>query len=96
MTPYAIINLEGTGLVIVWVIFYILYAKGKLGLRTFRIIRATFGGVLIVFGLYVLSVVDVLQRIYPQKHYSVGAWIAIALGILILLSFFWRGWESRE
>lgn len=45
-------------------------------------IRAIFGFVMIVLGFYVLWVVETLQRIYPQKHYSVGAWIVIVLGIL--------------
>jgi len=96
MIPYTIVNLGGIGLAIVWVIFYILYAKGKLRPKTFHIIRAILGVVMMVLGFYVLSVVDTLQRIYPQKHYSVGAWIVIVLGILVLLSFFWRVSKCRE
>jgi hypothetical protein len=94
--PYTIINLGGMGLVIIWVISYILYAKGKLRSKTFHIFRAIFGAVMIVLGFYVLSVADTLQRIYPQKHYSVGAWIVIVLGILVLLSFFWRDRKSGK
>ena len=65
-----------------WTQGCILYAKGKLKPKTFHIIRAIFGFVMIVLGFYVLWVIETLQRIYPQKHYSVGAWIVIVLGIL--------------
>jgi hypothetical protein len=79
MIPYTIINLGGIGFAIIWVISYILYAKGKLRPKSFHIIRAILGVVSIVLGFYVLSVKDTLQRINPQIHYSVGVWIVIVL-----------------
>lgn len=84
--PYILMSVFGSVFGLVIVIFSILYAKGKLKPRTFKIIRAILGIVMVAYGVYLLSVRDILKSVYPEKHFSVGGWIAISIGAIVLIS----------
>ena len=89
--PYILMSVFGSVFGLVIVIFSILYAKGKLKPRTFKITRTILGIVMLAYGVYLLSVRDILKSVYPEKHFSVGGWIAISLGIIIVfLPFLWK------
>jgi hypothetical protein len=86
MNHYAIINILGWVLVILLGIFCILFAKRKLKPKILRIIWTIFGIAAIAYGVYILSVKEILRELFPQKHYSIGGWIAISIGAVVLIS----------
>jgi len=86
LIPYTLMNMFGSVLALVMFIFYIFHERGKLGPRIFRIILAIFATLMLGYGIYQLSVADLLQKVYPGKYYTVGGGIAISIAIIILVS----------
>jgi hypothetical protein len=84
LIPYALMNMFGSVLVLVFFIFFILYEKGKVETKTFRMIFIVFAILVLAYGVYQLSVADLLRKVYPGKYYTAGGWIAISIGIIIL------------
>ena len=89
MNPYAIINILGWVLAILLGIFCILSAKRKLEPKIIKIIWTIFGIAAISYGVYILSVKEILGEVFPHKHYSIGGWIAISIGIIFVLTVLW-------
>ena len=69
-------------------LFAILSTKRKLKTKTAGIIWTVFGIAAIAYGFYILSAKEALKEIFPYKHYSIGGWIAILIGAIILVSMF--------
>ena len=86
MNQYAIINILGLVLAILMCIFSILSTKRKLKPKIARIIWTIFGIAAVAYGSYILSVKEILREVFPQRHYSIGGWIAISIGAIILIS----------
>jgi hypothetical protein len=89
MSQYAIINVFGLAMAILLCFFSILSAKHKLKPRIVMTIWTFFGIAVISYGIYILSVKEILRKIYPQKNYSIGGWVAISIGIILLLTVLW-------
>lgn len=89
MNQYAIINILGLVLAILLSIFCILSIKRKLEPKIIKIIWTIFGIAAISYGIYILSVKEILREIFPQKNYSIGGWIAISIGIIFVLTVLW-------
>jgi hypothetical protein len=90
MNQYAIINILGWVLAILFGIFCILCTKRKLEPKIIKIIWTVFGIAAISYGVYILSVKEILREVFPHKHYSIGGWIAISIGIIFLLTILWN------
>jgi uncharacterized membrane protein len=89
MEQYAIINILGWVLAILLGIFCILSTKRKLEPKIIKIIWTIFGIAAISYGVYILSVKETLREVFPHKHYFIGGWIAISIGIIFVLSVLW-------
>jgi ABC-type transport system involved in cytochrome c biogenesis permease subunit len=85
MNQYAIINILGLAMAILLCLFSILAAKRKLKPKVIRIIWTFFGIAVISYGAYILSVKEIVGRLYSQKSYSIGGWVTISIGIIFLL-----------
>jgi uncharacterized membrane protein len=90
MNQYAIINILGWVLAILFGIFCILSAKRKLEPKIIKIIWTIFGIAAISYGVYILSVKEILGEVFPHKHYSIGGWIAISIGIIFVITVLWN------
>lgn len=89
MNQYAIINIWGLTMAILLCFFSILSAKRKLKPKITRTIWTIFGIAVISYGTYILSVKEIVGKVYPQKNYSVGGWVAISIGIIFVLTVLW-------
>jgi uncharacterized membrane protein YccF (DUF307 family) len=89
MNQYAIINILGLAMAILLCFFCILSVKRKLKPKIIRTIWTFFGIAVISYGAYILSVKEILGKIYPQKNYSIGGWVAISFGIVFLITGLW-------
>ncbi len=85
MNQYAIINILGLAMAILLCFFTFLSAKRKLSPKIIRTIWTFFGIAVISYGIYILSVKEIVEKVYPQKNYSIGGWVAICIGIIFLL-----------
>ena len=89
LIAYALMDVFGSFLALAMVIAYILFKRRKLGPRIFKMILTIFAILMLAYGIYQLSVADLLRTAYPKTYYTVGGWIAISLGIIILLPILW-------
>jgi hypothetical protein len=96
LIPYALMNIFGSVLALVIFIFYILHERGKLEPRIFKMIMATFAVLMLAYGVYQLSVADLLRKVYPGKYYAVGGWVAVSIAIIILISILWGFKKDRR
>ena len=95
LIPYTLVNMFGSVPVLVLFIFYVLHERGKLGPKTFKIVLAIFAMAMLAYGIYQVSVADLLQKVYPGKYYTVGGGIAISIAIVILISIF-LGFKKKK
>ena len=86
MNQYAIINILGLVMAILLCFFSILSAKRKLKPKIIRTIWTFFGIAVISYGAYILSVKEMVEKVYPKNNYSIGGWVAISIGIIFLLT----------
>lgn len=99
MIHYALINIFGWILAILFVIFSILSVRREFAPKIGNLIWIILGIATISYGVYVLSVKEILKAVFPHKHYSIGGWIAISLGLILLLSALWsqrKGKKGKE
>jgi hypothetical protein len=89
-------NVFGSFLVLVMIILYILFKRGKFRTGAFKVVLAVFGTLMLGYGIYQLSVAELLSRSYPGKYYTAGGWIAISLGIIALLPIAWNLRKNRN
>ena len=88
-------NVFGSFLVLVVLIFYFLHKKGKLRPQIFKMILAIFAILMVAYGVYQLSFASLLRVVYPGSYYTVGGWIAIVLGIIVIISILWGSKKNR-
>ena len=79
-----VLNILGIFLAFVMMIFYILYEKKMLTAKVMTRIWTIFGITGIAYGIFVLSIERIIREVYPER-YSIGAWIIISCGIIILM-----------
>jgi hypothetical protein len=99
MIHYALINIFGWTLAVIGVIFAILSERGRIAPRLGNIIRIFFGIAFISYGIYVLSVKEILREVFPHERYTIGGWIMISFGLILLLISLWiqkNGKKGRE
>jgi high-affinity Fe2+/Pb2+ permease len=89
LIPYALMNVFGSFLALVVLIFYILFRRGKVKPKILKTVLVIFAVVMLSYGIYQLSVADMLRTVYPGKYYTTGGWIAISLGIITLIPILW-------
>lgn len=94
MIHYALINIFGWILAILFVIFSILSTRRGFAPKLGKIIWIILGIATISYGVYVLSVKEVFREVFPHERYSIGGWIAISMGIVLLLIALWS--QRRE
>ena len=94
--PYQLMSIFGSFLALVVVILYIFYRRGNLKPKIFKMILAIFAIIMLVYGVYQLSVAELLQKVYPGKYYIAGGWIAISMAIVIFISILFRFKEDRS
>ena len=85
MKPYFTITILGSAVALAMIIFWVLYEKGKLKPKVMEVVYACFGITMIGFGVYALFMKEILREAFPEEHFSVGAWIVISIGIIILI-----------
>jgi hypothetical protein len=52
-------------------------------------ILVIFAILMVAYGVYQLCVADLLRITYPGSYYTVGGWIAIFLGIILIVRILW-------
>jgi cadmium resistance protein CadD (predicted permease) len=96
MIQYLVIDIFGWVMAIICVTFSILSECGRITPGLGKIFWIFFGIAFISYGIYVLSVKEILREMFPHVRYATGGWIGISLGILVLLVILWAQMKEKK